>query len=257
MNKIFFISKNGLKLCGIWHIPEKKTDRAIILAHGITVDKDETGIFIRLAEKLCTEGFAVFRFDFSGHGESEGSPEGMTITKEIQDMDAAVDFVKKQYPNIGLLGASFGGGIATLFVSENESLIKALCLWNPVLNYDHTFLHPVFPWLKTRIDDVKKDMESKGFTQIGSRKFRVGKNLFDEMERIKPFEALKKIGIPSMILHGDADDHVPYEDSAEYVKNLTQGKLITLPVATHGFQNPNDDPRAIEKTFTFFTSHLL
>ena len=65
MNKIFFKNKSGLKLCGIWHFPKIKINKAIILAHGFNVDKDEEGIFPQLAERLKEKGFAVFRFDFS------------------------------------------------------------------------------------------------------------------------------------------------------------------------------------------------
>ncbi|OGK09444.1 hypothetical protein A2767_05355 [Candidatus Roizmanbacteria bacterium RIFCSPHIGHO2_01_FULL_35_10] len=93
--KIFFKSKDGLKLCGIWHIPNQPTNKAVILAHGLTVDKDEEGIFVELAELLKKKGFAVFRFDFRGHGESEGKSIDTTISGEVADIKSAINFVKK------------------------------------------------------------------------------------------------------------------------------------------------------------------
>ena len=125
MKKIVFTSKDDTRLVGLWHLPEKTSFQAIILAHGITVDKDESGIFGDLAEALKEKGFAVFRFDFRGHGESGGKPIDMTISGEIADLKAAVEQVKKAgYKNIGLLAASFGGGIATLYTAKNQDKIK-------------------------------------------------------------------------------------------------------------------------------------
>lgn len=182
MKKITYKSKDGTELSGVWHIPNQSTDKAIILAHGITVDKDEDGIFTDLSEYLKDNGFAIFRFDFRGHGESKGNSVDMTIQGELMDLEAALSVVKRQgYKSIGLLGASFGGGIATLFVPEHQDKIKCLCLWNPVLNYDHCFINPTLPWLRRRKDQMKKDLLEKGWTTLGSRKFKIGKSLFEEM----------------------------------------------------------------------------
>ena len=67
MKKVQIETADGMKLAGVWHIPSKPTKKAIILAHGITVDKDEDGVFVNLANKLCGMGYAVLRFDFRGH----------------------------------------------------------------------------------------------------------------------------------------------------------------------------------------------
>ena len=184
--KIIFLSKDRLRLVGIWHIPDISTKNAVILVHGITTDKDEEGIFADLADKLCKEGFAVFRFDFRGHGESGGMSVDMTISGELKDLDAAVGVVETRgFKRIGLLGASFGGGIAVLFAAMNQRKLKILCLWNPCLNYDHCFLNPTLPWIREKKAHMKKDLLEKGRTELGSSKFKLGKPLFEEMDWLK------------------------------------------------------------------------
>jgi len=256
MKKVFFKSNNNLQLCGIWHIPKNKTDKAIILAHGITADKDEDGAFVQLAYALSKSGFAVLRFDFFGHGESEGKSVDMTIKKEIKDLEAAVLEAKKEYSKIGLLGASFGGGTSVLYAEENQEKLVCLCLWNPVLNYEHTFLNPTLPWIRERIIHMAKDIQEKGWTTLGSKDFVVGKALFDEMKDKKPYEALKNITIPTLIVHGDKDKHVPYEDSKEYVQKLKDGKFITISNAEHGFNKKKETPQAIAETVCFFNNNF-
>ncbi|MBI2622014.1 alpha/beta fold hydrolase [Candidatus Microgenomates bacterium] len=257
MNKVNFKTGDGVRLVGVWELPKKPTQKAIVLAHGISVDKDEDGIFTELAKLLKESGFAVFRFDFRGHGESEGNSVDMTITGELKDLDSAINLVKKDYQKIGLLGASFGGSIAALYSAVNKDLFKCLCLWNPTLHYGHTFLNPYLPWLKDKKDQMQKDLAEKSWTEIGSKKFKLGKQLFEEMKKLYPQEALKAITIPTLIVHGDKDTHVPYIDSKEYVSFLENGQLITIREAEHGFHdNKKHRERVLKETLRFFMENL-
>lgn len=257
MEKITFDSSDGVKLAGVWHIPSSPTSKTIVLAHGLTVDKDEDGIFVDIANLLAENGFAVFRFDFRGHGESEGKQEDMTIAGELMDLDAAVDEVQnKGFTKVGLLGASFGGGIATLYAAENPDKIKALCLWNPCLNYDHIFINPITPWLKDKKEKIKTQLEEKGWAEVGSRNFKLGKALFDEMSSTFPFEEMKKIKIPTIIIHPDKDSYVPYEDSVNYLNNLQgERRLVTIGGGDHGFHDKHKG-EAIAATVEFFKKNL-
>lgn len=254
-----FHTKDALRLVGVWHAPEIPTQKAVILAHGITADKDEEGIFVDLANLLAKNGFAVFRFDFRGHGESDGKSVDMTITGEMNDLNAAVEHVRsKGYLMIGLLGASFGGGTAALWVAKNQEKIHCLSLWNPVLNYDYTFLNPTLPWIVKRKGRMKRDIATKGWTTLGSGNFKVGNALFDEMERLFPYDAMKRIIIPTQVIHGDKDKHVPYDDSREYVQNLT-GTIEFIPIrgAEHGFHGRSKDAQhANNATLRFFQKYL-
>lgn len=257
--KISFKNKNGLRLAGIWDVPKTALNKAIIFAHGLTADKDEYGIFVQLAQLLRENGFAVFRFDFNGHGQSEGSSINTTIKKELEDLDAALEEVKRKgYREVGLLGTSFGGSIAVLYLPKHPTTFKCLCLWNPVLDYDHSFLHPFLPWLKDQEQRILKDFKEKGWSVIGSSKFKIGKGLFDEMRSLFPYRELGKILIPTMIIHGDKDTIIPYEDSKLYANNIKgPHEFITIGGSDHGFHdNPNHATRANNATLKFFKKYL-
>lgn len=256
MKKITFPSLDGTQLCGVWHLPATKTQKAIILAHGITANKDESGVFVELAELLKNNGFAVFRFDFRGSGESGGKSVDLTIQGEMDDISAAIKKVKSSgYSHLGLLGASFGGGAAILYSSKHQGQLKCLCLWNPVLNYDHCFLHAITDWVKDKVGHMRRDFEEKGWTTLGSAKFVIGKQLFKEMENLFPFKELKKIMIPKIILHGTEDKHVPYEDSKQYSEGV--GELVTIVGASHGFHEKGRiQQEAFQSTLAFFKKNL-
>lgn len=69
-----------------------------------------------LAKGLADAGIASIRFDFDGHGKSEGRMQDMTIGKELSDAKAIWDFVctLPYVDGIGFLGHSQGGVIASM-----------------------------------------------------------------------------------------------------------------------------------------------
>ena len=94
-----------------------ETDRCpiVILMHGIFSSKDFNPM-PALAKGLAAEGIASIRFDFDGHGKSEGRMQDMTVEKEIADARAIWDYVTTlpYVDRIGLLGHSQGGVIASM-----------------------------------------------------------------------------------------------------------------------------------------------
>lgn len=252
--KVYFKTQDNLKLCGIWSIPNKKTNKAIILAHGLNADKDEGGVFIKLANALAGEGFSVFRFDFRGRGESEGTADDVSTKNEVVDLGAAFDFVRQSgYRTIGLLGASFGGASSTLYVADNPNKIRWLCLWSPGLNNRHVIIRIAILEFLKRTRGLKKG-KVKNFK--GKRNLIFGKKILKEMITITPYKHLSKIKIPTMIIHGNNDSKVPYKDSKKYVKLLEKGKLLTIKNGQHGFHGKRESKIAIEETMEFFKNYL-
>lgn len=93
------------------------TDRCpmVILMHGIFSSKDYNPM-PAIAKGLSQAGIASIRFDFNGHGKSEGRMQDMTIEKEIADAMAIYRYVKglPYVSSVGFLGHSQGGVVASM-----------------------------------------------------------------------------------------------------------------------------------------------
>ena len=87
-------------------VPDGKAPVAIIL-HGLTGYRTEPHLNA-LADSLQARGVATVRFDFNGHGESEGRFSSMTLFNELED--AHLIFDSQGGLEAGLLAGELGAG---------------------------------------------------------------------------------------------------------------------------------------------------
>ncbi|MBO5916661.1 MAG: alpha/beta fold hydrolase [Bacteroidales bacterium] len=94
---------------------KQDTCSMVLLMHGIFSSKDYNPM-LALAKALAEKGIASIRFDFNGHGKSEGRLQDMTVEKEIADAMAMWEFANSlpYVSSVGLLGHSQGGVVASM-----------------------------------------------------------------------------------------------------------------------------------------------
>lgn len=232
--KVFFENSRGNRLCGILSDPAPGKDRPIIiLCHGHSSSK-ETNTFIQLEKILNSNGISDFRFDFYGHGESEGKFEDATISEVIDDIMNAIKFVEqKGYKKIGLVGSSFGG-MASLLAASRTNDLYVLALKSPVSNYLGKIVaqeskYPIAAWKK------------QGFiyyTNSKGEKLRLNYSFFEDAKTVSGYEAARKIKIPVLIVHGDKDEDVPVEQSRKTASLIKSCRLEIIKGADHRYTNP-------------------
>ena len=232
------------------------SSKGIIFAHGMTVNKDDEGIFVRSEPELNKLGFSTLRFDFRAHGKSSGnSITDFTISGELEDLEATVSFIKNQGISwIGLAGASFGGGIAALYAGKYPETIKALFLANPAVDFEKGFLKPTTRWAMKHFANLYSRIKHKGFVEVASRKFKVGKKLFDEMRLYNSCKSLQKYSGKILTVHGDKDSKVAYQDIVECYQNLSNPnkKLEIVKGSEHGFHGEPYETEVVKMLVNFF-----
>lgn len=232
------------------------SSNGVVFAHGMTVDKDDEGIFVKAEPKLNELGFSTLRFDFRAHGKSSGnSITDFTISGELIDLDTVISFMEKQGLKwIGLAGASFGGGIAALYASNNPQRIQALFLASPAVDFEKGFLKPTTRWAMKHFANFYSRIQHKGFIKIASMKFKMGKKLFDEMKDYRPCESLQKYFNRLMVVHGDKDSKIAYQDVIDCYKALPNKnkKLEIIKGSEHGFHSEPYETQVVEMIVDFF-----
>jgi alpha-beta hydrolase superfamily lysophospholipase len=146
MTPIRVTSVDGVSLDAVIHRSDGVPPRGTaVLAHGLTVDMDEGGMFIHLAEALAEAGFTVLRFSYRGHGRSGGTQRGVTIAGELLDLQAIVGYITSALPEpLAIVAASFGAVSTALSLSYLVK-VEQFVFWNPVLDLIRTFVAPELP----------------------------------------------------------------------------------------------------------------
>lgn len=255
---IIFKNSKNRKLAGVLHIPEDakncggKGVPAIVCCHGFSGDKvGRYRILIRIARELCKSGFFVLRFDFSGHGDSEGEMEDTSISQELDDLECGMNYLKSHsgasIKSIGLIGHSLGGEIAILEAAKNPS-INAVVLLAPVV--DSNLLTGDFPRAFNEI--YGKNAES---AELASHMMK--KRYFEELRKFKPLGEAEKIVSPVLIIHGDADDAVDILGSKYFIERANgPKKLVIIEGADHNFFGCANTTRVIKEANEWFVRWL-
>ncbi len=250
MEEKIYYESNGIKLCGI--LNKTSDDKIVILCHGIRGNKEECGSFTELASKLHEVRISSFRFDFNGHGESEGQDYEMTITKEIEDLKNTIIMLKeKGYKHFVLVGGSFGASIVSLLQYHDYEMIKGIVLWYGALDYEYIKYGNLFSEENKRIAEANGYYLSRSLH--GNNNFKFSLELFKEIDKYKPYAELQKNQVPKLFVHGDLDTAVPYQLSEKVANSCTNSKFVLIKNGEHTFQN---DKKAIEEAVNVTVEYI-
>lgn len=174
-----------------------ESEEVMIIANGCTMSKDSKFI-IRMA-KLFAKTLDVISFDFRGHGKSSGV---YTFTsKEPEDIKAVVNYAKRTYKKVYLIGFSLGAAISIIY-SATEDDIDRLIIVSAPLSFEKI---KFFMFLKDFITNPFKKYEIRRW--ITMRPNPLGHN------KSKPIDIVDKIRIPTLFIAGDLDTIIPCNDT--------------------------------------------
>lgn len=250
--KLYFKNSKELNLCGILSDPTSDKEKPIIIfCHGFSTSKN-SHTYVKLQKILSRHQISTFRFDFFGHGESDGKFEDITISKAVDDVLSAIRFLKKiGYPKIGLVGSSFGG-IASIMAASKTNDLFILALKSPVSNYEEKEY-------ATKSKEELEEWKNKGYKYYVSgdgRKLKLNYTFFEDFKDNNGYEAAKKIQIPTLIVHGDKDESVSIEQSKKTVSLIENCKLEIIEGADHRYSKPEDFEKMMDLISKFIIENL-
>jgi alpha/beta superfamily hydrolase len=183
----FFLRTPRAQLSAVLHrAPGKKL---VILCHGFTGNKTESArLFVQTARALQKAGLNALRFDFMGSGDSSGDFNQMSPNTQIQDALDVLQWARRRYQKVALLGLSFGGA-TTIFASYQAKVRPdALLTWSSV---------PSLRWWRAR--------PPLGEESQPGNPLRTGARFFRDRPKVDVPEAYVALDIPRLQIQGDCD----------------------------------------------------
>lgn len=240
--EIAFTNKK-VKLAGTVTIPEGNGPfpAVLLVPPPGPGDREYYGFFTSIAGYLSKNGFYVLRFDKRGVGQSAGDASSHTFNDELEDLNAALDYLtqaKEIDPGKIAVISHSGGAFYALKLASGGSIVKAVIMMAPSLYLDcngHNDPENLknmasrYMWsedyLKIAANCLLETAEKAKNARHGwiflLRKICFVKNLREEMA-LQPLEAVKNVKVPVMILQGKDDDDQARTDTASIINKALE-----------------------------------
>ena len=209
-----------------------------------------------LADWAARQGRACVRFDYSGHGESEGAFTDGTIGRWLAESLAVFDACCHG-PQV-LIGSSMGGWLALLLVralrqraEAGPAGIAGLVLIAPAIDFTEELM-----W-KRFTSEIKRELETKGVwarpSQYSPEPYLVTRQLIEEGRRHLLLGGMIETGCPVRILQGVLDPDVPWQHAKALVARFACDDVVLTLIkdGDHRLSRPEDIERLIAAVAEF------
>lgn len=174
----------GKQLVGVLHQSIKEASKGVVIVVGGPQTRvGSHRLFVYIARALAKQGIAVFRFDYSGAGDSEG--EIADFQDIQQDISDAIGLFKQQLPqlnDITLWGLCDAASAILLYLEQCEhDYVTRLVLVNP--------------WVRQASTQAQTYIESYYTQRIFNRSFwkKVCTGKINVLNSVKEFLQYKKM----------------------------------------------------------------
>ena len=220
---------------------------AVVIAHGFKGFKD-WGFFPHLADRLARGGLTAVSFNCSGSGVG---PEGDRFTEperfghatfgnDVRDFEAVVGALQAGSllpglappSQLGVFGHSRGGGVGVLFTADHPE-VRSLVTWSAIAATLRWGPETIRRWRAEGKLDVTN-------TRTGEV-LPLYPDALDELEadavgRFDILAAAARVGVPWLIVHGEADESVSQRDAQLlYEANKERAELLVVRHGSHTF----------------------
>ena len=221
--------------------------RMVMLLHGFTGSKENRPL-TDIADMLEAQGIASIRFDFNGHGQSEGAFENMTVLNEIEDAKKVFEFVKglEYVESVSVAGHSQGGVVTSMLAGElGAENVRSIALLAPAAVLRDDALRGSAFGVSYDAGNIPESVNIWGH--------KLGREYIITAQTLPIYETAEKFTGPVCLIHGTADRIVPYTYSLSYKRVYQNSELHLIDGADHGFRGFEDEAAKIATDF--FVKH--
>lgn len=232
----FFQRQGKPKLACSQFKPETPGKPTVVFCSGYRSDmQGSKALYMQAYAKAA--GFGFLRFDYRGHGESEGSFNASVLSDWIEDAQDIIEALTSG-PLI-LIGSSMGGWIALRLSQLLKDRVKGMVLIAPAPDFTRDLFWANFD------DEIKATIEREGYVELpnaySDEPYHVSRALIDDGDKHAMMAAPIEFDGPVRILQGQQDDSVPWQRSIDLADKLTstQVELTLFKDGDHRLSEPH------------------
>lgn len=232
--KLTFEGSAGYNLSARMDEPDDGNLRATLLfAHCFTCSKNLNAVG-NISRVLTDRGIGVFRFDFTGLGESEGDFADSTFSTDIQDLVAASEYMDRHWQAPTLLMGHSLGGAAVLQAAHHIPSARAVATVGAPCSPQHVQHH-----MEHRIEEIESEGEAT--VSLAGRKFLIKKQFIEDLRQQNMDEVIAGLDRALLIFHSPVDATVGIDNAAHIYQLARHPKsFISLDQADHLLTDEQD-----------------
>ena len=210
----------------------QKSKNNLIILHGWGRNLNDWKNFANQLTKQNT-----YLIDLPGFGNSTYSPKLQNSQDYINIVDKFI--YKLEINNISILGHSYGGKLATLLTSQNQSINKLIIVASPGVekkSFLATIKIVIFKILKHIKYFLPNKLNYKIFTFLATSDYQNSgqlRSLFKNIIKEDIINDLKKIKTDTLIIWGDKDDQISVANSKIFRRNIKNSIIRIVWGAGH------------------------
>lgn len=236
MNTAFLTRADGSRLAYCFAPPDQ--DRpTVVFCSGLK--SDMTGSKAMHLEAWCVKrGLGFLRFDYFGHGQSDGAFTDGTIGRWKADALAVLDEVTTG--DVLMAGSSLGGWISTLATEARPERVKGLLTIAAAPDFTHELMLAGFAAAQHEALEVNGYVELPSDYDDGP--YVISKALIDEAAEHLVMGRHLKIVAPVRMLHGLQDADVPHTLSQRLMDKFAGDDVVLTLIKNgdHRLSEPQD-----------------
>ena len=235
---------------------EKDSDVGVLVLQGFT---GTTSSVIYLGECLAKAGFNVEGPRLTGHGTKWQDLNNVKYTDWINDVENALEKLKKRSKKIFVAGLSMGGTLSLYLAEKHPDIMGVILINHAILFHDPRV--PILPILKYFISStpaICSDIKDPSKKEIAYYRTPTGGAL--EMVKLVNIarKNLQKVTQPVLVFKSKEDHVVPF-DNAEYTMKHVSSRdknLIYLENSYHVATMDYDKDLICEESIKFVKLHI-
>lgn len=227
-----------------WFVPVPGVTKtpAILVMHGWGAN---ASMMLSSVAPLLGAGFAVLLPDARCHGAS-GDEAFTSLPRFAQDIEAGLDWLARQpqvdAKSLAVIGHSVGAGAALLSATRRDDIRAVVSI--------SAFAHPY-------------EVMRRFLTEHHIPYFVVGWYVLHHVQRvigarfddIAPVHSMTCVRCPVLLVHGEEDDTVPFDDARRLLAAGRQGRVQLLAVA--GRHDPSEALQTEQSRLLVFLNSSL
>ena len=243
-------------------IPENFNNTLVLMLHAHKAEKNQGGLYTKLANELAKSGYMSARFDFIGCGDNTLPFTRNSIYNMSLCVESVYNYINENYTinkdKTIIIGFSMGARVALHSLDFTKP--NKLIFLSPAIENGEYMLNRIFGDNYLDKYDIAKQNGKFEYTDSFNRTITVGPSFFKDIRLSNPQLVIKDYTNDLTIIYPENDSIINPHTQKEFINyaiNANNKNVIMIPNADHALETNSSNPNIESLLITNILNEIL